>query len=97
MPAELQPVIGNWYQAPGGDPFEVVALDDAEGTVEVQYFGGEIDEISRDIWKELELEESAAPEDWSGPFDDLEPDDLGGAVSRPEDWGGPWDEIDKFE
>ncbi|MEZ5581910.1 MAG: DUF6763 family protein [Candidatus Competibacteraceae bacterium] len=30
-----------------------------------------------DTWYDLPLEAIETPDDWSGPFDDLEPDDLG--------------------
>ena len=75
--SDVSPVIGNWFQTPGGMQFEVVAIDDEEGTIEIQYFGGEVDELTFDAWTELGIIASAEPEDWSGPFDDLERDDLG--------------------
>lgn len=92
-----QPRIGDWYQEPEGDPFEVVAVDDDAGTVEVQHFGGEIEEIDLEDWFEMELSPAAPPEDWTGPYDDLERDDLGDIERplHPENWGGYLDEIDK--
>ena len=33
--------------------------------------------MTLDTWYETELEQTAAPEDWSGPFDDLVADDFG--------------------
>ncbi len=39
------PVIGNWYRRSNGSLFEVVAVDEQDGTVELQYFDGTIDEL----------------------------------------------------
>jgi hypothetical protein len=75
---ELDPIIGNWYRNLETEAeFEVVAMDEDGQTVEIQYAGGEIEEIDLDTWGELSLEAIEAPDDWSGPFDDLEQDDLG--------------------
>ena len=67
-----QPEVGGWYRR-GGDTFEVVAIDDNGGTVEVQYFDGTLEEIDLEDWEAQrangELEEAEAPEDWSGSVD----------------------------
>ena len=34
------PSIGAWYRHTGGDSFEVVAFDEDDGTIEIQYFDG---------------------------------------------------------
>jgi hypothetical protein len=91
MAEEYEPEIGNWYRNLDDDRlFEVVAYDVDDGTVEIQYFESEIEELDIDTWYELELIEEAAPEDWSGPFDDLIQDDMGDTEipRRPEDWSG---------
>jgi hypothetical protein len=36
-----------------------------------------LEEIDLDAWYELPIESIEAPEDWSGPFDEMESDDLG--------------------
>ena len=77
MSTEVSPAVGNWYKTPEDPSFEVVALDEDEGTIEIQYFEGEVDELSFDDWESMEIVAIAPPEDWSGPFDDLERDDLG--------------------
>ena len=71
------PSVGSWYQTLDKQEFEVVAVDEEGGFIEIQYFGGEVDEIDFDTWGTLGFVEIAPPEDWSGPFDDLERDDLG--------------------
>lgn len=80
------PAVGNWYQTTDKQDFEVVAIDEEEGFIEIQYFGGEVDEIDFDTWGAMGFVEIAPPEDWSGPFDDLERDDLGytDTNARPE-------------
>lgn len=97
MQDRYEPSVGDWYKDEEGRSFEVVAVDEDEGSVEVQYFDGSLEEYDIEIWSELELEPIAPPEDWTGPFDDLERDDLGDTETplRPEDWDGPWDNLDR--
>ena len=75
-----QPTIGNWYRNPGGALFEVVAHDEDDGTIEIQYFDGTVAEMDFESWNEHlwdDLIEAAdAPEDWSGAID-VESEDLG--------------------
>ncbi|HHW78266.1 MAG TPA: hypothetical protein GX399_14765 [Xanthomonadaceae bacterium] len=76
--SDVDPIIGNWYRnQETGNDFEVVALDEDAQTVEIQYFDGELEEFDLDAWYELPIDPIEAPEDWSGPFDEMEPDDLG--------------------
>ncbi|MFM1886792.1 MAG: hypothetical protein RL026_1949 [Pseudomonadota bacterium] len=75
---QLQPEIGQWYlHRDKGDPFQVVGLDEAAGTIEIQSFDGDVDEIELADWQSMDLETGAAPEDWSGPIDTLEAEDRG--------------------
>jgi hypothetical protein len=68
-----QPGIGDWYRLTGGELFEVVALDEDDGTIEIQYFDGTIEEMDvedwNDQWDDGALESAEAPEDWSGSVD----------------------------
>lgn len=76
--SDVDPIIGNWYRnQETGNDFEVVALDEDAQTVEIQYFDGEVEELDLDAWYELPIDPIEAPEDWSGPFDEMEADDLG--------------------
>ncbi|HRF62963.1 MAG TPA: hypothetical protein P5260_07755 [Candidatus Competibacter sp.] len=76
--SDVDPIIGNWYRnEETGNDFEVVALDEDAQTIEIQYFDGELEELDLDAWYELPLEAIEPPEDWSGPFDEMETDDLG--------------------
>jgi hypothetical protein len=76
-----QPGIGDWYrQKESGALFEVVAFDDDDGTIEIQYFDGTVEEMDVEDWdtqwEDGALEGAGPPEDWSGSVD-VEPDDDG--------------------
>lgn len=95
--SELSPSVGNWYRNLDDDRlFEVVAFDEDDETIEIQYFESEIEELDLDTWEELSLELTAAPEDWTGPYDDLVADDMGDTdePQHPENWSGPMSEFD---
>jgi len=68
-----QPAIGQWYRISGEKEFEVVAVDDDEGTIEIQYFDGTLGELDREDWDshwlEGQIAAAAAPEDWTGSVD----------------------------
>lgn len=68
------PVIGHWYTRPNGSLFEVVAIDQADATIEIQMFDGTISEVDLENWTGLLLTEVSAPEDWSGSVD-MDPED----------------------
>ena len=71
------PAIGKWYlDNADGQLFEIVAIDEEDDTIEIQYFDGAIEELDTELWTEMELTSAAPQEDWSGPFDDLEADDM---------------------
>lgn len=97
MAIPRKPKVDNWYEdAEDGRSFRIVAIDEDDGTIEVQYFDGDVEEFDTDTWYQMDLTQRAEPEDWSGPFDDLERDDRGETyrAARPEDWNGPADEMD---
>jgi hypothetical protein len=86
----MNPVIGSWYRIQGSDSFEVVAFDEDDGTIVLQYFDGTVEEMDLEDWQaEKEagtLEEVEPPEDWTGSVDvDPEEDDLRGALSYEDD------------
>ena len=81
----MKPTIGNWYRIQGSDSFEIVALDEDDGTIELQYFDGTVEEMDLEDWQAAHeggaLEEIEAPEDWTGSVDvDPEEDDARGTV-----------------
>jgi hypothetical protein len=70
MAGPMEPVqIGEWYRIPNEPPFEVVALDVDQNSIEIQYFDGTLEELDFEAWTTLPIEPSAAPEDWSGAMD----------------------------
>jgi len=71
------PAIGQWYRRTNGQLFEVVAVDEDDATIELQFFDGTIDEVDMDTWSRLLIEKAAAPEDWSGSVD-MDPEDFTG-------------------
>ncbi len=80
--AKQIPVIGEWYQDAAEDVlFEVVAVDEDAGTIEVQYEAGEVGEFDFDNWMQLVVLPAEAPEDWRVPYelsddDGQDPDDV---------------------
>ena len=72
-----EPSIGRWYRRPNGQLFEVVAMDESDQTIELQFFDGTIDEVDQETWSKLLIERVAAPEDWSGSVD-MDPEDYSG-------------------
>jgi Family of unknown function (DUF6763) len=103
--ATPQPGIGDWYRLNGGALFEVVALDDDDGTIEIQYFDGTVEEMDIEDWdaqwEDGALESAEAPEDWSGSVDVESGDEQGRGAESPGDdrdlRASPLDGIDLFE
>ena len=77
MSSQEFPIVGNWYRDFNQQLFEVVALDDADNLIEIQYFNGDIDEMDYDAWYGLVAENVPPPEDWTNPFGEVEADNLG--------------------
>jgi len=96
MPADIDPITGQWYQPlDKGQEFQVVAVDEARGTIEIQRYDGDVEELGMEDWRQLEVEPVEPPEDWTGPLDRIEADELGlsdDAMSE-QDWSEPLQEI----
>ena len=68
--------IGRWYlRRDIGEIFQVTGYDERSRTIEIQTSDGDLDEIEREIWREIPLELVEPPEHWSGPVDDVGDDD----------------------
>lgn len=76
------PIVGDWYRNLKGEIFEVVALDEDDGTIEIQYFDGSLEELDEDAWGEQFMEPIEPPEDWSGSLD-IEREDYGVDLDEP--------------
>lgn len=84
--------IGQWYlRWDKGEVFQVTGRDDRTRTIETQTFDGDLDEVDEAVWATLPLSLAEPPEDWTGPMDDIETDDLGYSETdmTPEDWVEP--------
>lgn len=77
MNAVRRPQVGSWYKnLDEGAIFQVVSMDAASGTVEIQSFDGAVDSIEAEDWEQLRLVAAAAPEDWTGALENVDPDDV---------------------
>lgn len=79
MGTDFDPMIGHWYQRLDSDQrFEVLAVDEDAGTVDVQYFDGDVEQMDIDIWYGLDLEAIEAPDDWeeTAAVEEQLPEDL---------------------
>jgi hypothetical protein len=88
--AEFEPMVNQWYRnLQQGYQFHVVARDEQQETVQIQYFDGDLEELDLEAWNEMELEPIEPPEDWTGSIDKIEPDDLGYTDTgmTPEEYG----------
>ena len=94
--AVAYPTIGQWFRRPNGALLEVVAVDEGDSTIEVQFFDGTIDEIEVEAWREQFLVEVSAPEDWSGSVD-MDPEDYKGTAKdeMPRGFHDPFEFLDK--
>lgn len=98
MATDADPVVGNWYRhLDKGYRFEVVAVDEDEGTVEMQHFDGDLEALDIDTWYEMDIETIEAPEDWSGPIDDFDQETLDYTETDMEedDWDAPLGELER--
>ena len=77
MTTPFEPVIGEWYKRPEGEVFEVVAINEHDGTIDVQYDDGTVGEFDTETWAMLALT-TVAPPDSAGEYDDASSDDLHG-------------------
>lgn len=65
-----KPLVDEWYQdTSNGQPFLVVSIDDDAEIIDIQYYDGNIGEISFGSWETMELEHCAEPENWTGSYD----------------------------
>ncbi len=92
----MQPIVGQWYRGVTNELFEVVAVDEGDATIEIQYFDGTVAEMDLDTWNEQlfdrMLDAADAPEDWSGAVD-MEAADMDRAFEDTQrtNWSSPDD------
>lgn len=79
-----KPGIGEWYlDRETEDQFEVIDVDEADGTVEVQFLNGDIAELDRDEWETSELSLIEPPEDFAAALEPVEEGDAGYDPEQP--------------
>jgi hypothetical protein len=96
MATEADPILENWYRhVDKGQRFQIIAVDEEEGLIEVQHFDGGLEELEITDWYQMELEPIEEPENWSGAVDIEEIDDYGTSVTdtSADDWKSPSEEI----
>jgi len=69
MTFEPTPHVGDWYKNTRGDAFEIVAQDEEDETLELQYYDGTVEELDAESWEFMQPEPIEPPEDWSGSMD----------------------------
>jgi hypothetical protein len=79
-----EPVVGAFYEDEDGKSFEVIAFDENDGSIEIQYGDSTTDEIDLDDWYGLDLERLESDEEddeleetdtSNAPDDDIDPDE----------------------
>ena len=96
MMNHLAAEISAWYQdLASGAVFEVVAIDEASGTIEYQHVDGEVGEFDLATWQQLPLLPAEAPEDWRSPYELNKEDGIyNDQAIVPENWSGPLNEVE---
>jgi hypothetical protein len=92
MSYELDPIAGQWYRhIDKGQLFRVVSIDEDDDLIQIQYFDGDLEELDSESWFTMDLDLTETPEDWTGPVDDVETDDLGYSETemKEADWRAP--------
>ena len=86
--SNIEPIVGDWYSS-RGERFEVVAVDDDESTIEVQFADGTVAEIDADEWS---LRCQAGALRTADPPEDLNAGDGHDAEDAPRFASGSYDD-----
>jgi hypothetical protein len=95
--AKIMPQLNDWYQDVEEDAlFEVVAIDEEDDYIEIQYVNGEIGEFDFDIWEQMIILKAQPPEDWRAPYEiaDGNPANDGTAEFSMSNWDDPLAHVD---
>ena len=78
MTTVAEPIIGCWYKDLDNNlKFNVVAIDESDESIEVQYLNGDIGEFDTETWYASTFISIEDPEDWNAAYGEMEIDDLG--------------------
>ena len=94
--ASQVPIIGAWYQDAAEDQlFEVVAVDEHAGAIEIQYLDGEVSELDLETWQQMLLLSAKPPEDWRAAYElSREDSSMADDVFVPENFNDPLADLD---
>ena len=96
MSSELTPRIGDWYKNTLGDAFEIVAQDEEDDTLELQYYDGTVEELDLEAWGSMHPQPIEPPEDWTGSMDVAREDVQGfDKEGETEDWMSELERMDR--
>ena len=99
-------LVGQWYlRRDTGEMLQVLDYDEKSGNISVQNFDGDLDQFDDACWRALPLEPVGPPEDWTGPLDNVEVEDLDEFVATGNsqhegpftDYREPWEDISAEE
>ena len=85
MPMEEEPVVGKTYEDADGVAFEILAFDEDDGTIEIQYADGSLDEIDIDTWYEMDLRQLKSTEKADAEEDDEDEEDEKPKLAKNDD------------
>lgn len=92
----IEPVVGDWYRS-RGQLFEVVAIDESAGAIEIQHADGDLEEIEVDDWSTRcragALDPAEAPDDSRLAIDREDDDDAGRGRQLVDELGGTHAEV----
>lgn len=71
-----RPSIGSWYQDNLGQTFCIVAYDEQEFSIDIQYYNGDIEDIDTETWSYMDAMQISAPKDWTASYDMNDQDQL---------------------
>ena len=95
MSYDLEPSIGSWYyRIDDEQTFKVADIDEENDLIELRFADGEVEEISGDAWREMDLEAGAEPDDWRGDDDEDEDEDDDDELDDEDDDSDEWPEDD---
>ncbi|HHJ16305.1 MAG TPA: hypothetical protein ENJ80_06365 [Gammaproteobacteria bacterium] len=96
MNFEPVPRIGDWYKNTTGDAFEVIAQDEDDDTLELQYYDGTLEELDPETWESMHPVPIEPPEDWTGSMDVSREDSQAADIAlESDDWMRALDRMDQ--
>jgi len=95
-----RPMVDVWYKTTQGDMFEVVAVDEQEDAIQIQYLDGAVEELDDDTWSSLEPKiidtpREAMADGYDGEEDtDEDFNEVSDLDSMEGGWSGTYDDFD---